>query len=535
MAVPNSDTFASFLSMNWENSGNGQREALEVRPIPPFVPADESGVDGYSSAVDSLNSFGADFTQALQSAAEVAEGSSLNIGRFRRHITELIEVFNLAMTNFQGGDIEFMECLSGALNEAIALEDEVLGGAEYYAQAMEELTRSQEQMREELDARIGELQEAVAEEGGGQVDQDDGADNRDDQPAGPGAFAPFPEDNANHGTGSDIGGDLNTSDTGRDLNTSDIGGDLNTSDTGRDLNTSDIGGDLNTSDTDDSSRIPWYEDPNGYGANTPQPWAGNQAAYGPSPMLWSDMLNRLNGGGEVNNSRGAVDRDSGSYSATGPAQPAPPRVATAAVPPTTAGNQTTIGAQPGATPSPGPSTAVSAPSPVGRPPGDQARGTEGRLYRFPGNHEQWVSETVYKALTQAFAAQSATDAHGAYEGTPAQWRVTQRESGDRVDGHPDDRIGPSQLITGDVALWQRRTALVVVWGDEAANPLEVVVNATLQPFSPEMADQEGDFGSWMGFMHPPGIEPPPPVPRSDDATTQISDQPTASVTIDAPA
>jgi hypothetical protein len=124
-----------------------------------------------------------------------------------------------------------------------------------------------------------------------------------------------------------------------------------------------------------------------------------------------------------------------------------------------------------------------------------------------------VSPVVYDALAAAEANAEDTNAQEAYKNTKAKW-TDPKKVGERVD--------PSQLMTGDVAMWEdERTALVVKFGGDAGTgagagtgdvagagqegSLEVLVKGKLVPLPPLMAS-DAEFGPFSGFAHPRGIE-----------------------------
>ncbi|MGW4720749.1 hypothetical protein [Nocardia sp. NPDC004260] len=118
-------------------------------------------------------------------------------------------------------------------------------------------------------------------------------------------------------------------------------------------------------------------------------------------------------------------------------------------------------------------------------------------YTFPDGRTQKVSVTVAQALDAAIGNASGTDAQAAYAKTPAKWSDT-KSIGNRVD--------PYQLMTGDVATWEHRTAVLVVFGTGDGGTLEVIANGNLQRFAAEMHDSAGEFGQFSGFAHPRDIE-----------------------------
>jgi len=161
-----------------------------------------------------------------------------------------------------------------------------------------------------------------------------------------------------------------------------------------------------------------------------------------------------------------------------------------------------------------PPTGANSGQPAGAPP--QQPGPDGSMeFTFEDGRTVKVSEPVYHALEGATGNAEGTDAQAAYEQTPVKWSDP-KEIGAGVD--------PFDLMTGDVAVWEDRTAIVVVFGSEGGTPeqgnagqgnpgngtLELVVDGKLQEFdgskADEMSDNNGEFGSFVGFKHPQGIE-----------------------------
>jgi hypothetical protein len=155
----------------------------------------------------------------------------------------------------------------------------------------------------------------------------------------------------------------------------------------------------------------------------------------------------------------------------------------------------------------GPPSGSAAPAQSG--PGPRKTEPDGSLvYTFPDGRTQKVSAVVAQALDAAFGNAAATDARAAYAKTTVQWS-SQKNPGERVD--------PYRLITGDIARWDNREALIVAFGPDAGNTLEVVVDGHLQPFSSEMTDNQGIFGDFDGFFHPRGIDVAQDQPTGSDA------------------
>jgi hypothetical protein len=168
---------------------------------------------------------------------------------------------------------------------------------------------------------------------------------------------------------------------------------------------------------------------------------------------------------------------------------------------------------------------TTAPSGATAPAGTPIRPTNSNgtvTYTFPDGRTQEVSPTVATMLDAAFGNSSTTDAQAAYAKTSVRWS-SGRDPGSRVD--------PSALMTGDIAKWDNRMAIVVAWPNGAgtggasdgsggapsdgsggaagsgSGELDIIANGQMMPFSAQMHDGQGDFGSFDGFFHPAGIEP----------------------------
>ncbi|WP_327100881.1 hypothetical protein OIE68_20030 [Nocardia vinacea] len=204
------------------------------------------------------------------------------------------------------------------------------------------------------------------------------------------------------------------------------------------------------------------------------------------PMLMSQMMNRGQNDTDLNSRRGEYDPYEDQVRAV-------PAAVTPAQPAVQAATNT---------PAPAHSTAPPANSSSSQPtagmPGRTPNSDGTVVYTFPDGRTQKVSATVAQALDAAFGNASGTDAQAAYAKTPAKW------SDKKQIGTPVD---PYQLMTGDVATWDERTAIVVAFPADDGGTLEVVVNGQLKQFTPtEMSDSAGEFGQFVGFNHPHGIE-----------------------------
>ncbi|MFI1461013.1 hypothetical protein [Nocardia carnea] len=192
------------------------------------------------------------------------------------------------------------------------------------------------------------------------------------------------------------------------------------------------------------------------------------------------------------------------------------------------------------------------------------------VYPLPDGRTQKITLTRALGLDKGFANKSGTDAQAAYAGTPAAF-TDHKDIGMAID--------PSQLSTGDVAMWRRsakedgkvpaganavvgtavggpanddnspaegaekpegrqsgdpggepeyRTALLVVFGDGESGTVEAIVQGELQPFDPELADADGPMGEFAGFKRPNGLEDTG-ADGQDTDTAMNTDQPVADM------
>ena len=119
-------------------------------------------------------------------------------------------------------------------------------------------------------------------------------------------------------------------------------------------------------------------------------------------------------------------------------------------------------------------------------------------YTFPDGRRQDVSPMVARALDAAFDNRLGTDARSAYATSPED------TSG---NGSGNLRCTPDSVATGDVAVWSRRSALLVVFGSGGDRTLELIVEGRLVPHSARMSDSRGEFGSFAGFHRPQRAAP----------------------------
>ncbi|MBF6241593.1 hypothetical protein IU474_31615 [Nocardia otitidiscaviarum] len=251
--------------------------------------------------------------------------------------------------------------------------------------------------------------------------------------------------------------------------------------------------------------------------SSPTPTTAPSTGTGLDPMLLSSLLNQNRRDEPTEgDERESRDTDPGPQHPgvvqSGPA--APPTSTTGQQPATSTTNTSTANTPATNTSATTPRTQVSSSQPMLRPNTDKPM-----VYTFPDGRTQEVSPVVYAALDAAFDNAATTDARAAYERTAVT--LNEQRLGAPVD--------PYQLITGDVAQWDQRTALVVAFDTESSGTLEVIVAGELLSFSAEMRDNQGDFGPFAGFFHPAGIDVAGPVDRTAGTAPEADTAAVASV------
>ncbi|WP_331723078.1 hypothetical protein [Nocardia sp. NBC_00511] len=259
------------------------------------------------------------------------------------------------------------------------------------------------------------------------------------------------------------------------------------------------------------------------------PSAGGLGDLSSLPMMM-DMLRGQQGLGDTPGDQ----LGNGQYEPSPPpVTPTPAQTSPAATPPpvtSTSGSPSTSPAAQQAAPV---DKATTSTQPTAQPMAHQPDADGSVTYTFPDGVTQKVSAVVAQALDAAFSNHGDTDAQGAYAKTSAKWSDN-KQIGDRVD--------PSQLMTGDVAIFHdpEHTAIVRVMGSLTDGTVDVIVRGNLmrfgddgqlkplsgdgqtaptsptQPVPPDGAqsslpsdtspDAAGDIGTFAGFMHPHGIE-----------------------------
>ncbi|MFD8249217.1 hypothetical protein [Nocardia sp. NPDC059691] len=250
--------------------------------------------------------------------------------------------------------------------------------------------------------------------------------------------------------------------------------------------------------------------------SVPSPAATSPASSGLDamsmlPLMMGALGNRFGADTDLNSRRAELDprRYDDELDSVYPQQVASPTVAQPAAvqPAATAPTTQHTGAPTGTTTSTQPAVAP------GRTPG--ADGSV--VYTFPDGRTQKVSAMRAQVLDAAFGNKSGTDAQKAYEKTSSKW------SDKKQIGAP---IDPFQAMTGDVGIWEKRTAVLVVFPSDTGGTMEVIVDGELKPCNPaEMSDKAGEFGAFQGFVHPKDTDVTAPVDGgAPSATPGTADQ-----------
>ncbi|MEU4840706.1 hypothetical protein [Nocardia testacea] len=132
--------------------------------------------------------------------------------------------------------------------------------------------------------------------------------------------------------------------------------------------------------------------------------------------------------------------------------------------------------------------------PMGR---QQASPTEdaSMVYVLPDGRTQYVSPVVAEILDTAFGRRPATNTRPASTGSPNAVSAGIRRETDSVR-------------TGDLAVWARGSAVVVVFGTADKRSYEVIIDGRLQPLSDGFGEVPEVFGPFTGFgrLHGPGSD-----------------------------
>lgn len=207
---------------------------------------------------------------------------------------------------------------------------------------------------------------------------------------------------------------------------------------------------------------------------------------------------------ELERGRRDFERDS-ELTALPPVQTTAPAAAT----PWTTSNPPPVTVQPAAAAEVAPAGTVPGEG-SGSQTGTRVPDADGNVdYPFYDNRSQRVSAIVAQALDVAFASTDSTSAQIAYAGTTARWAEAEEGTPERA-GSP---VGPFEVMTGDVATWTKRSAMVVSFGSDGTGTIEAIIDGQFQILEVhdatgelQMSGKDGDFGMFAGFCHPPGIE-----------------------------
>lgn len=464
------NSFATSLAENYKMFGDLEKKEdlkeptpIRTLAVPAGVSSGSAGGQGYSHAVQALNGSATALNKAQSDLATTLKDVEEITRTGQENIANLISGVNAVMPSIPAGDIDasFLTLLSQAISEAAGIMNDGAASAELAARTIGNPNLNANPSGTDLANAIGRI--------------GSGLDNP----------ALWPDSNAVP-TPTDID----------KLMPKDIDADL-----GKNPALD------NAIDRLERASAPIEATPAGLNPAAAVPAANPGANMMGSlmssmlPMMMQQMMMRNMADNDLAGRRADLDpsRYDRERAATAPAPVAPPVGTTpwsaqqaAATPSAAAQPQTQ--AQPHT--QTGPSSGATSSQTGGRPP--RTPGEDGSVvYSFPDGRTQKVSPTVAKVLDKAFANIKGTDAQEAYAETEAKW-TDRKEIGTRVD--------PFQLMTGDVATWDDRTAVLVVFGSAEEGTLEVIVNGEIEPFAPEMSDSTGEFGQFTGFVHPPGIE-----------------------------
>lgn len=112
------------------------------------------------------------------------------------------------------------------------------------------------------------------------------------------------------------------------------------------------------------------------------------------------------------------------------------------------------------------------------------------VYRFPDGRAQEVSRAVARALDVAFGERPGRNAR---TGNPDPTTIA-------PSGRPVGiRLEANSAATGDIAVWARRSAVLVVFETGNNRAYEVIVDSRLRPFPIPPDDEHDELGPFTGF------------------------------------
>ncbi|WP_306360061.1 hypothetical protein [Nocardia sp. CC227C] len=538
----NYEDFTESVYTSWEMFGRGDTEDAPARArVEQTSGEDSAAIISYVSSAQELKTKYDDLLAADATLGLTEEEQSVlleEVARISTTSRTQLESAVAGLRDFATANPMNVEQLSllvsqGAIERVIGPMEEDEFVAQLIDTHLAAITGIMDAATGELQALAAEVEMLTADDPGTDEDNDGNKDDGDKEPGDPNNNPypyPYPYPNQNPYQNQNLGGT-----TGSTFRPTDFG--LNgtpsgAGDTGRIGGSDDpsaipegIGGD---------DRIPSNAPPTGSTSPTTSSPAPTQiptptsTAAAPStgtgldPLLLSSLLNQNQRNDPTEgDERESRDADPGpeppGVVQSGPAAPPQPASTTSQQQPaTTTANTPATNTSATNTSATTPRTQVSSSQPMLRPTTDKPS-----VYTFPDGRTQEVSSVVYAALDAAFDNAATTDARAAYE--RAAVTLNEQQLGAPVD--------PYQLITGDIATWDQRTALVVAFDTESSGTLEVIVAGELLSFSAEMRDNQGDFGPFAGFFHPSGID----IAASSDRSTGTAPEADASAVASVPA
>ncbi|WP_040834073.1 hypothetical protein [Nocardia brevicatena] len=159
---------------------------------------------------------------------------------------------------------------------------------------------------------------------------------------------------------------------------------------------------------------------------------------------------------------------------------------------------------PAPSPAPGPAPAaepgVTAPSPESTPPPLTQKSMVDM--KLPNGTSQRVSSVVAEAVNRELNNPNGSDARAAYQGTAGEsssaspWVAVENSSVAPGESSP--------VKTGDIALWDNRSALVIM----TDSGMQTIINGQMVPLDPNNPPDggQGGYGNFRGFFHPTGAD-----------------------------
>ncbi|MEV2226073.1 hypothetical protein AB0E01_40335 [Nocardia vinacea] len=485
----------------WKALGSG--ETTDMPKPGNVMPVNSSGAAGkfsdtianYSEKLDKLNKAFDNLQKTVVNVDKTVQGAKADRSAYQSDYTDLIDSLNNAAGTPPEDGITMDEYImnyatlgmDAASKTMQAAWDKQSGNASKIkdqADAIKDLTqqlKDEKALADKLQKELDELKKTGTGTG-----------------TGTGSYDPTQVTPANNGTGTGTGsdGDWSPIDLGADGSTSDGSSDGTGTGTGGSDGTGTGAGSTGSGDSGyPSSTTP-------VSATSPDSGMGSSLGSGMGDMM-NSLGQQLQQLAQQQQMRDMMNQ----YGQNGLAQQQP----LAAQPAVAA--QPQAQAQPAATTAPGaPASSTPPPGASSSQPGQPAGAVPGHTpdadgmveYPFPDGRTQRVSAVVAQALDAAFGNQSGTDAQAAYAKTPAKWSDN-KQIGKAVDPNDPD------MVTGAVAVWKNRTALVAKFGTpDSSGTLEGIIAGKLALLTDDnlhqMSDRAGEFGEFSGWVRPHGIE-----------------------------